>query len=64
MDDWPRPSEEELPDMYEDIDEMARTAEQELRNHFPIEETPEERIQFGDATPRTSWRRSTPTTKP
>lgn len=51
MDDWPRPSEDELPDMYEDIDEMARTAEQELRNHFIIEEAPEERIQFGEATP-------------
>ncbi|MFD1646668.1 hypothetical protein [Haloarchaeobius litoreus] len=51
MDDWPRPSEEELPDMYEDIDEMARTAEQELRNHFTIEDHPEERIQFGEATP-------------
>jgi hypothetical protein len=51
MDDWPRPSQSELPDMYEDIDEMAKTAEQELRNHFTITQTPEERIQFGEATP-------------
>lgn len=48
--DWPRPSEEELPDMYEDINEMIQTAETKLREHFEIEESPEERIQFGDAT--------------
>jgi hypothetical protein len=51
MDDWPRPSEEELPDMYEDIDELVQTAEHELRNHFTITQTPEERIQFDEASP-------------
>lgn len=48
--DWPRPSDEELPDMYEDIDEMVHTAENELREHFEITESPDERIQFGEAT--------------
>jgi hypothetical protein len=51
MKDWPRPSEDELPDMYEDIDNMVRTAEKELRSHFNIKEIPEERIQFKKATP-------------
>jgi len=50
MDDWPRPSEDELPEMYEDIDKLVRVAEQELRRHFDIKENPEERIQFGEAT--------------
>lgn len=49
--DWPRPSEEELPDMYEDIDAMVSTAEILLREHFEIIADPEERIQFGAATP-------------
>lgn len=48
--DWPRPSRKELPDLYEDIDEMVRIAEQLLREYFTIERDPEERIQFGDAT--------------
>lgn len=48
--DWPRPSQEELPDMYEDIDEMVQVADRLLREHFTIERGPEERIQFGDAT--------------
>lgn len=49
--DWPRPSEEELPEMYEDIDNMVRTAETELRNHFQvINNSDEERILFGEAS--------------
>jgi len=51
MDNWPRPSEEELPEMYEDIDHLVQTAERELRNHFTITNGSEERIQFGEATP-------------
>ena len=47
--DWPRPSEEELPEMYEDIDEMVHTARTLLREHFTIE-GPGEQVQFGDAT--------------
>jgi hypothetical protein len=49
MDDWPRPSEEKLPEMYEDIDELVQTAERELRDHFIIIDDPEERIQFGES---------------
>jgi hypothetical protein len=48
--DWPRPSQEELPDMYEDIDEMVQVAERLLREHFTVERSPEERVQFGNAT--------------
>lgn len=48
--DWPRPSEEELPDMYEDIGEMTQTAEELFREHFTItEHNGEERVQFEDA---------------
>lgn len=47
---WPRPSKEELPDMYEDIDEMTQTAEELFREHFKItEHNGDERVQFGDA---------------
>lgn len=35
--DWPRSSEEELPEMYEDIDEMVLTAEEELLEHLNSE---------------------------
>lgn len=48
--DWPRPSREELPDMYEDIDRMVRVAETHLREHFIVESDPDERVQFGEAT--------------
>lgn len=49
--DWPRPSEEELPEMYEDIDDMVLTAEEELRNHFRVtNNNGQKRIQFGEAT--------------
>ncbi|MDL0120608.1 hypothetical protein PNQ29_12840 [Halobacterium salinarum] len=48
--DWPRPSQEELPDLYEDIDKMVKVAETELREHFTITNSEAgERIQFGDA---------------
>lgn len=50
IDDWPRPSEDELPDMYEDIDEMVQTAEITLRDHFEITDGKDERIQFGKAS--------------
>lgn len=49
--DWPRPSENELPEMYDDIDDMILTAEKELHNHFHITtNNDEEQIQFGEAT--------------
>jgi hypothetical protein len=45
--DWPRPSKEELPDMYNDIDEMTQVAEKLFREHFPImKENGQERVQF------------------
>jgi len=48
--DWPRPSDEELPDMYEDIDEMTQKAEELFREHFTItEQNGNERVQFGSA---------------
>mgnify|MGYP006876413901 CR=1 FL=1 len=34
----PRPSEEELPDMYDDINKMTKRAEELLREHFTITE--------------------------
>jgi hypothetical protein len=47
---WPRPSEEELPDMYDDINKMTKRAEELLREHFTItEHNGEERVQFRDA---------------
>lgn len=50
-DDWPRPSEEELPEMYDDIDTMLDAAEAELRSHFVIRGDETERIDFAAATP-------------
>jgi hypothetical protein len=48
-DDWPRPSEEELPDLYEDIDEMLDSIEQNLRTHFKVENGNNEEIIFSEA---------------
>lgn len=51
-DDWPRPSEEELPDMYEEIDVMLSDIDKELRNHFKIDSSgPIERVVFSEANP-------------
>jgi hypothetical protein len=38
-DDWPKPSEEELPDMYEEIDQMLSIVENQLQTHFEVEDT-------------------------
>lgn len=48
-DDWPRPSEEELPDLYDDIDEMLDSIEKNLRTHFRIENGNNEEIIFSEA---------------
>ena len=50
-DDWPRPSEGELPEMYDDIDTMLDVAETELRSHFEIRGDETDRIDFAAATP-------------
>jgi hypothetical protein len=48
--DWPRPSEEELPDMYEEIGEMLTTIERVLNEHFTVEsDGADERILFEEA---------------
>jgi len=47
--DWPKPSSEELPELYDDLDQMVNDAETILRKHFTIAENPN-RIVFGDAT--------------
>jgi hypothetical protein len=48
-DDWPRPSEEELPDLYDDIDEILDSIEENLRTHFRIENGNNEEIIFSEA---------------
>jgi hypothetical protein len=48
--DWPKPSVEELPELYEDLDTMVQEAETQLREHFVIKENPEERIIFEEAS--------------
>lgn len=50
-DDWPRPSEEKLPEMYDDIDAMLGTAEEKLRSHFTVRGEETERVDFAAATP-------------
>lgn len=48
--DWPRPSQDELPGMYEDIDEMTTRAERLIRDNFDVKPADgEERIQFDEA---------------
>lgn len=52
MDQYPRPNSEELPGLYERLDELVSDAEAALRRHFHVEtgECGHERIVFGEAT--------------
>lgn len=49
---YPKPNSEELPGLYEELDELLEEAEVALRRHFPIEtgEWGHERVVFGEAT--------------
>lgn len=47
--DWPQPSAEELPDMYEDIDNMVDDAEIHLRTHFMVSDHDEIHFEEADA---------------
>ena len=50
-DNWPRPSEEELPDMYEEIDEMLGVINDIVESHFEIKKRgAEERIIFSSVS--------------
>jgi hypothetical protein len=49
---YPRPNREELPGLYEDLDDILEEAEASIRRHFVIEidECGHERVVFGEAT--------------
>jgi len=49
--DWPQPNREELPDTYEEIDDMLHRAEAAIRGHLPVEDRGEvDVVKFEDAT--------------
>ncbi|NEU56270.1 hypothetical protein [Halorussus sp. MSC15.2] len=51
MDDYPQPNKDELPDLYEDLDELLEDAENAIKKHFRVAENDEgdEIVYLGDA---------------